>query len=409
MPIYQYKAIDRTGQPVQAQIEAESEQAARDLLTGKGQFVSEISSAATKAKPTLTQVIAKSSNFSFGDRERAEFIRQFATALQAKLPLVTALRVVGQENQIPKVKRLVGELTGHINSGKSLSYAFSQYPRIFDDLHVSMIEAGQAVGILDQSMTQLAQLSEQEVETRSDIVSAALYPAFVLCLGLISVAIVVTWILPEILDTLAIDLAILPWPTRAILAVSAFLQDWWWAVFTGILTAYFAHKQWIKTSMGRLFWDRLVLRIPVMGDVNRKWAVARFARTLGTLSRGGITILDALKIVRNSLGNEVLACEIDTLTRKVRTGSSLATSLRKTGQFPPLLVQIVSVGEETGRLADLLLNASVAFERETQVAIKRFMAIFPALLILLLTMIVGFIVAATILPIVQIETAIPGL
>ena len=161
--------------------------------------------------------------------------------------------------------------------------------------------------------------------------------------------------------------------------------------------------------MGRLFLDGLKLKSPFIGKLQQKWAVARFARTLGVLTQGGVDILDALKIVRNTVGNEVLARQIDHVANQVRKGSSLAEPLRESGQFPPLLVQIVAVGEETGQLAGLLLTAADSFDRDTRLAIKRFMAIFPSILILILALVVGFIVAATILPIVRLETAMPGL
>jgi general secretion pathway protein F len=171
----------------------------------------------------------------------------------------------------------------------------------------------------------------------------------------------------------------------------------------------FLLKRWQRSENGRYLWDSMKLRIPVLGNVQQKWAVSRLARTLGTLSRGGVNIVEALQITRNTLGNEALAREVDKLAVQVRTGSSLAGALEKSGRFPALLVQVVSVGEQTGEFAEMLLGAAEAFERESRVAIKRFMAIFPAVLILILALLVGFMVAATLLPIVQIETSIPGL
>jgi len=407
MPIYQYKAMDRMGQAVQGQIEAATQQSAIAVLAEKGHFVEEIvprvyTSATSKPRQ-------KGFKLRLSDKDLLEFILQFATALQSKLPLITALQVISQQNPSPKVISLVAGLTEMITSGRSLSESMARYPRIFDNLHLSMVAAGEASGTLPQTMGQMAKWLERELEIKNNVLTAALYPAFVLSLGLISVVIVVTWILPQILYTLAGDASQLPWPTRATLAISGFLKHYGLVLAGAGIVGAFLVKRWKKTAIGKYTWDRIKLMIPVFQGVQRKWAVSRFARTLGTLMQEGINILEALQIVRDTLGNEVLAQDIDKLAAQVRTGSNLAQPLVKSGRFPPLLIQIVSVGEETGSLAPLLLGAADAFDRDTQTAVKRFMALFPAVLILLLALVVGFIVAATLLPIVQIETAIPGL
>jgi len=407
MPIYQYKAMDRMGQAVQGQIEAATQQSAIAVLAEKGHFVEEIvprvyTSATSKPRQ-------KGFKLRLSDKDLLEFILQFATALQSKLPLITALQVISQQNPSPKVISLVAGLTEMITSGRSLSESMARYPRIFDNLHLSMVAAGEASGTLPQTMGQMAKWLERELEIKNNVLTAALYPAFVLSLGLISVVIVVTWILPQILYTLAGDASQLPWPPRATLAIRGFLKHYGLVLAGAGIVGAFLVKRWKKTAIGKYTWDRIKLMIPVFQGVQRKWAVSRFARTLGTLMQEGINILEALQIVRDTLGNEVLAQDIDKLAAQVRTGSNLAQPLVKSGRFPPLLIQIVSVGEETGSLAPLLLGAADAFDRDTQTAVKRFMALFPAVLILLLALVVGFIVAATLLPIVQIETAIPGL
>ena len=410
MAIFHYKAIDRTGQAVQGQIEAGSSAEASGRLAEQGRFVNEIVGGGARGEYSVAASVKKvSRKIRLSKRDRCDFIRQLATALEGKLPILTALEVVGQQNPRVKVKQLTKELSDSIRSGESLSFALSQYPGSFDRLHISLVSVGEAAGNIDRSMVQLAELSEREMETRNGILTAALYPGFVLCLGLLSVAIVVTVILPNILSTLIMDASVLPWPTRAILALSDFLRSRNGMIgvcgFIFVLILFF---RWKRTVLGRFFWDNVKLKMPVLGVVLGKWAVSRFARTLGTLTAGGINILDALRIVRDCMGNEVLAREVDRAAVHVRGGSSLAGVLRDSGRFPPLLVQIVSVGEETGQMSEMLLNASDAFDRDTDMAVKRFMALFPAVLILILALVIGFIVAATLLPIVEIETAMPG-
>jgi len=414
MPVYQYKAIDRTGQSVQGRIEAESYEAANKLLVEQGRFGSELTvlygSTEDDKREKNKPVIKVSKNLKLSERERCELLRQIATALQGQLPIVTALQVVGQQNPSWRIKQLMSELIEFIKSGESLSYAFSHYPRIFERLHLSLVAVGETSGKLDKSMGQLADLTERDLETRNEILTASMYPAFVLCLGLISTAIVVTWILPQILSTLIVDIEMLPWPTRVILAISNFFKSNYGIVTVAVLIVVVIALSYLRRmEVVRYLWDGVKLRIPVFRIVLAKWAISRFARTLGTLTASGVNIIDSLLIVRNAIGNEVLARDVERVTSRVRSGSGLAVSLKESGRFPPLLIQIVSMGEETGELSELLLNAAQAFDRDTQQAVRRFMAVFPAVLITLLAAIIGFIVAATLLPIVQIQTAIPGL
>jgi type II secretory pathway component PulF len=199
----------------------------------------------------------------------------------------------------------------------------------------------------------------------------------------------------------------LPWPTRLLMAISGFTKAvvttiYGWLFIAAIVVGLYCLRRWTK-SAGRVKWDAFKLRLPVLGSVLRTIAVGRFARTLGALTKGGVTILEALGVVRDTLGNELLAREIDAVAEKVKSGASLAGPLETSGYFPPLLVQIVSIGEQTGRLDELLLNAANTFDSEADAAITRFMAIFPAVLILFVALVIGFIIAATLLPIIVME------
>ncbi len=235
--------------------------------------------------------------------------------------------------------------------------------------------------------------------------NASAYPIFVLCIGLASVTIIITWILPTIIGTISESGALLPWPTRMLLGISGFTKAlftkvYGWIILAVIGAGVYYLMRWTRSSEGKIKWDTFKLRIPVLGSVLRTIAVGRFARTLGALTKGGVIILEALSVVRDTLGNELLGREIDVVAEKVKRGESLAEPLSESGYFPPLLVQIVSIGEQTGKLDELLLNAADTFDNEADSAVNRFMAIFPALLILLLALVIGFIIAATLLPII---------
>ncbi len=340
--------------------------------------------------------------------QRAEMLRQLAVALQARLPLVQALQVVGRQITDHRVRQITRQLVEQIKSGQSFSTACDRFPRVFDKLAVSLVRVGEQAGMLSQSLDQLAGLAEHQQDIRNSIVTACIYPIFVLVLGLISILIVVVWILPRMMTTLAVDPALFPWPTALLMSLSDLLQRRWYLCIGVIVILWLAGRLIVKSRSGQAVLDHLKLKTPWFGDLHRKWAVSRFTRTLGTLLKGGVNILDAFTVVRDTLGNEVMARDVDAMIRRVRGGSSLAGALPQDDRYPPLLQQIFSVGEETGKLPQMLLDAAAAFEKDTALAVKRVMAIFPAILILLLALVVGFIVAATILPIVRIETSIPG-
>ena len=254
---------------------------------------------------------------------------------------------------------------------------------------------------------ELAEILKREDKVVTNMKNASAYPMFVLVLGLVSVTVIVTWILPGIMATMDMDPALMPLPTRMLLTMSDVVKAMFTTLFGGLATVALVIAtvqliRWIRTE-GRLQWDAFRIRIPILGTVLKTIAVGRFARTLGALTAGGVTILDALAVVRDTLGNEVLAREIDAVAEEVKRGESLAAPLDRSGSFPPLLVQIVAVGEQTGKLDELLLSAADTFDDEADAAINRFMSIFPALLILLLALVVAFIVVATLLPMVSMD------
>jgi len=332
---------------------------------------------------------------------------QLSTALRAGLPLLNGLKVIRDQQHKIGMRELLDELAKSVSSGQSLSEAMAGHGRIFSPLYLSMVRVGETGGILEQTTAQLAEILGRDEKIKTSMKNASAYPIFVLSLGFLSVVVILTWILPHILATISGGLAALPWPTRVLMALSGFIRVtlttfYGWLVIAAIAAGLYLLRRWTRTK-GRVGWDAFKLRLPVLGSVLRTIAVGRFARTLGALTRGGVTILEALGVVRDTLGNELLAREIDAVAEKVKAGASLAGPLDASGYFPPLLVQIVSIGEQTGRLDELLLNAADTFDAEADSAITRFLAIFPAVLILLLALVIGFIIAATLLPIIVME------
>ena len=417
---FTYRAVEKGGSHVSGVIEADDRPSAVAVLAHRGQYVTEIIEKGQA--PILGGVerpapeIAK--HIWFGSRRITSkdvltMTTQLSTALRAGLPLLNCLELIRKQQHKTGMKELLEGLVKAVNSGQSLSDAMGQHGNTFSPLYTSMIRVGETGGILEQTFTQLAAILGREEKIKANMKNASAYPIFVLCLGLVSVVVIVTWILPSILRTVTGGVMAMPLPTRILMGLSDFTRGVLTSIvgWSGIVLAVGGLvwlKRWTKTT-GRLHWDAFKLKVPVLGSVLLTIAVGRFARTLGALTKSGVTILEALGVVRDTLGNEVLGREIDEVAEEVKRGESLAEPLEESGHFPPLLIQIVSIGEQTGKLDELLLNAADTFDNDADSAITRFMSIFPAILILCLALIVGFIIAATLLPIVTMQLGAGGL
>jgi len=412
---FSYKAVNQAGGHVAGTIEAADRKSAVADLTGNEQFVTELTEEAQEPSVSGGEKTALdlAKFVRFGSRRISSkdilaMTTQLGTALRAGLPLLNGLELIHEQQHRAAMKEMLAELVKSVSSGQSLSEAMAKHEDTFSPLYISMIRVGETGGMLDETTTQLAEILSRDDKIRTNMKNASAYPIFVLGLGLVSVVIILTSILPKIIRTIGGGFAALPLPTKMLLRLSDFTRGLFttvfgWIVIILIVAGLYYLIKWTK-SKGRFKWDSFKLKIPLLGSVLRTIAVGRFARTLGALTKGGVTILEALGVVRDTLGNELLGREIDAVAEKVKGGESLAGPLDESGYFPPLLVQITSIGEQTGRLDELLLNAADTFDAEADAVINRFMAIFPAILILLLALVIGFIIAATLLPIVMMGT-----
>ena len=412
MARFSYKAVNQAGGHVAGTIEAADRKSAVADLTGNEQFVTELTeeaqgpsvSGGEKAALDLAKFVRFGSR-RISSKDILAMTTQLGTALRAGLPLLNGLELICEQQHKAATKEMLAELAKSVSSGQSLSEAMARHENTFSPLYLSMIRVGETGGMLDKTTSQLAEILSRDEKIKTNMKNASAYPIFVLGLGLVSVVIILTSILPKIIRTIGGGFAALPLPTKMLLRLSDFTRGLFttvfgWIVIVLIVAGLYYLIKWTK-SKGRFKWDSFKLKIPLLGSVLRTIAVGRFARTLGALTRGGVTILEALSVVRDTMGNELLGREIDAVAEKVKGGESLAGPLDESGYFPPLLVQITSIGEQTGKLDELLLNAADTFDAEADAVINRFMAIFPAILILVLALVIGFIIAATLLPIVM--------
>lgn len=402
MPNYAYTAVSTIGQSVSGELEAADRAAALRELIGRGIHVIDIDERAAGGLSALMR--PGQSRLRMRPRQLAAMTRQLATSLEAGLPLMTALEVMGRELESPTARTLLEDLARRVQQGASLSDALAEHPGVFEPMYVRLVCVGEAGGMLDTVLGQLADLLERRTELRERIKTASIYPGIVLLLGIVSVAIIVGFIVPRIIGSLATDTFLLPWPTRVMMGISDLMAAWWWAILLVVGLAVVGFRQIVLRGPGREAWDGFKLRVPILGRLIRQLEAARFARCLGMLAQGGVTLTEAMAVVRDTIQNTVMRKAIHGLGESIQAGESIASPLHRTGLMPPLLVQMVRVGENTGRLDEMLLRAAGVHESQARVTLDRLVGVLPVLMILALACVIGFIVAGLVLAIVEFQT-----
>ena len=404
MPTFRYQAIDSSGAASAGTLDAPDRPGAMRVLERQG-LVPVAIDADEKAVDALSRT--REARPTISRAETANLVRELATALEAGLPLLQALRTTRRQAGNRKLEAILDFLIERVEAGQPLAKAAQEYGPPFDDLVVGMFRAADATGRTSEILHQLADLLDRAVELRREVTAATVYPLIVAGLIAASTVVLVTFLLPRLMAPIAGQTGMtLPWPTMVLLAVADFIKAWWWAVAGVIVAAVFLWRWWIRDPRNRLLVDTTLLRIPVLGRLLRDVAVARFTRTLGTLASAGVPILTALRIVRDTLGNTALMKAIDEVGDKVTTGQSLADPLERSGHFPALLIQIVNIGERSGRLESMLLHAATAFDRQVNSSLRIFTKALPPLLLVVMASIAAFVLAAIILPLLQMQEAI---
>lgn len=406
-----YKGVDRSGNAIDGIIEATDKRAAISELAAQGHFVSELLDKAVAGSHSFHARLSGSSSRGFSlfkssritGKDIVAMTTQLSTALRAGLQILDALHIIAQQQAKEPLKKLLEDLGDAVRHGESLSGAMEKYPKIFSKLYISMVQVGETGGILDQTFIQLSKLLVRDEKIKTNMKNALMYPSMVMFAGIVSVIIMLTVVFPKMIETIGSTTQILPLPTRMLMGFSDFLLAYGWLAAIGLFSGIYFFIRWKNSQAGKLQFDTALLKLPIFGPVLRAISVGRFARTLGSLAKSGINILPALAVVRDTLGNELLAKEIDSVAEQVKTGSAVAEPLASSGLFPPLLIQIVNIGEQTGTIDELLLNAADTFDDEADTAITRFMAIFPALLIVSIAAVIAFIIFASLLPILSMD------
>jgi type IV pilus assembly protein PilC len=396
MPNFAYTVRDATGAVRSGTSEAESEELLRRRLTEQGFTVAEVKQIKT----------AKKAGVGFGRVSMADlsvFCRQFSTMQDAGVSLVRSLSVLAEQATNPKLKRIINEIQSEVEAGQTLSRAMARYPSVFSNLFVGLVRAGEVGGVLEESLQRLAGFLEKDLELRRKVKGAMTYPMIILVVAVTIVIMLVTFILPKFM-TLFTDLGIQEFPllTKLLMDFSNLLTSKWYFAIAFVVLFVVALRMFGKTKVGRRIFGPLQTEGPVFGKLNHKVALARFSRTLGTLLSSGVPILQALETVGGTVSNEIIADAVFEARARIREGDRIAVPLQRSKLFPPMVVQMIAIGEESGALEPMLGKVADFYESEVDAALNSLAAAIEPMLIVFMGGAVGFIVIAMFLPLVAV-------
>jgi type IV pilus assembly protein PilC len=401
MPVYVWKGRTLAGEAQSGEIEVSRQEEALDILRKKKLLV-------TALKPKGGFKMPAFGGPGVSTKDLAIFTRQFATMISAGLPLVQCLDILAKQASKPSFGRVIGEVTREVESGSTLSDALGKHKNVFDDLFRNMVAAGEAGGVLDEILMRLATYIEKADALKRKVQSALVYPGVVLTVAMGATAFMLIFIIPTFAKMFSDFGGELPLPTKIVLIMSNFLTSYWWAMILAMVAAGIAFTRYYATDGGKRVVDQIMLKFPVIGDVLLKGAVARFTRTLGTLIASGVPILSGLEITARTAGNKVISEAIMDARASIREGETVAAPLKASGVFPPMVVQMISVGEQTGALDEMLTKIAVFYESEVDTAVDTLTSIIEPVMIVVMGGIVGGMVVAMYLPMFKLISVVAG-
>ena len=399
MPVFVYRAADRRGQTIDGVMEAPDARAVVERLHKDAYFPIKVS---PHAERTRWLSLGGGSRVRGGDL--LAMTQQLATLFEAGLPLDRALSILEELAPNGRVKAIVADLLHSVRGGMSLSEAMAKHhPRPFSRLYINMVRAGEKGGVLEVSLRRLAEFLESRAAFNEAVISALAYPLVITTVGAGAIVFLMTFVIPRFAIIFKDLNQAIPLPTQILLNISAALQSYWWAIVLVVLAGVVAWRMWTGNPAGRLAWDHTLLRLPIVGRVVMKVETARFARTLGTMLRSGVPVLGALGVVGDMMSNQAVGTAVSRLSDGVKRGGTIAAGMQQHGTFPSLAVHMVRVGEETGRLEEMLLKVADTFETDVRAELKRVLGLLEPAIILCMGVLVAFIVVAMLLAIFSIN------
>jgi type IV pilus assembly protein PilC len=408
MPNFTYRGVTAGGGQVRAEITASDERAAARQLRSQGIVVQNIAvKRGTGSKidigdlPGLKALVG-----GVRGKDISVFSRQFATMIAAGLPLVQCLQTLGMQMERKRFQDIIAKVAYEVESGSTLSDALGRFPRVFDELYVNLVHVGETGGVLDSMLSRLSTYLEKAQALRHRVQMAIVYPIMVMTIAVLVVAFLMIFIIPIFAAFFNNAGVPLPLPTRIVIAVSNGVTRYWYIILILWAAGMYGFRAWYRTEAGRLTVDRFLLRAPIFGPLVRKISIARFTRTLSALLGGGVPIIDALRITAKTAGNRVVENSVMAARERVMAGQTLGERLKDSGVFPPMVVQMVIVGEQTGALDNMLAKVADYYEDEVDVAVAGLTSLLEPLLIVFLGVVIGGIVIAIYLPIFKVVTLV---
>jgi len=399
MPVFQYTARTLKGELVNDKIDLPSRDDVIAHLRKNRMVVVQVRQAPTELRlPKLGAGIKT--------RDVVVFTRQFATMINAGLPLVQALDILAQQTENKRLAETTRQVVYDVESGHTLADALRKHPKAYSDLYVNMVAAGEAGGILDTILVRLAQFLEKNDAIVRKVKGAMIYPGVIISVAVIAISVLLIFVIPTFQNMFASVNLDLPLPTRIVIGMSNVLKHYWWAIIAVMVGSVFMINRYYKTAPGRLQIDALLLRLPVLGDVIRKAAVSRFTRTLSTLISSGVSILDGLEITARTAGNMVIHNAVMESRASIAGGETIAAPLQKSAVFPPMVISMIAVGEQTGGLDEMLSKIADFYDDEVDAAVSALLSLMEPIMIVVLGVIVGGMVVAMYLPIFDMVNAV---
>lgn len=403
MAIYTYKGLDKTGKEVKDSITSESLTQAKTKLRSLGIMLLEI-----REEKSSSQSKSSKPSFSFGQSvpvaELSLMTRQLATLLKAKIQVVEAFSALVDQTDNPRLKMVLSEIKQKVNEGSSLAAALKDYPKIFNNVYVNMVEAGESSGTLELVLLRLADFLEAQVKLKNKIKGAMTYPVIMMIVGSLMMSIIFIFVIPKITRIFITMKKELPLQTKISIWISDFLQNYWYLVILGIVFGVIAFKKYINTEKGRARWDKFLLKAPIVGEIVMMINVSRFCSTLSTLLSSGVPILVAMKIVRNIVGNVHMQYAIEQSRANVSEGAPLTNPLIKSGLFPPMVTHMIKLGEKSGELEPMLNIVAENYEDQVDTKLGGLTSILEPIMMVGMGLAVAFIVFSVVVPMMEINT-----
>jgi general secretion pathway protein F len=406
MPVFEYKALTKRGRKVGGIITAESPSVARLKLSQDMVFPMALREVKAEKHRPMEEFFSRLPLFQrINPAGVSTALRQLATLISSGLPLLEVLNALIEQTEQAGLKRVFIHIREKVVEGSSLSDAMASHKSIFSPIHVNLVHAGETSGALDVILKRLADFSENRMRLKKKIEAAMAYPLFLVLISTVILIFLMSFVMPKVIGIFEGMHLLLPWSTKLLIGSAYFMRRFWWVVFLGGGAGFALFSMGVRTQRGRVLWDSIRLRIPFAGTLHRKAVIARFTRTLSILLKSGIVLVDSIEIARLSMGNRIMEDAVREAARNVGEGGDFASPLKK-GGFPPLVVQLIRAGEQSGELEEMLARAAEVYEEDVETGVAALTSILEPLIILAMGVMVGFMVMAVLLPIFDMTRAI---